>query len=47
MFVPIGRNGGVGQYKGAVVGDFLVKKAKSEKLLAKEMWGDIGMKAPK
>ena len=34
------------QYKGFVLGDFMVRKIKSQDLFAGKMWGNLGLKPP-
>ena len=46
MVVPIGRNGGVGQIKGMIVGDFVTKTMKAKDLFAGQMFGEMGVKVP-
>uniref|UniRef100_H2ZGW3 Ferroptosis suppressor protein 1 n=1 Tax=Ciona savignyi TaxID=51511 RepID=H2ZGW3_CIOSA len=46
MIVPVGRNGGAGQYMGMQLGDLMVKQFKCGDLFAKSTWGDLGMKLP-
>ena len=47
MFVTLGRNGGVGFYKGRLFGDFMVKRLKASNMMADGIWGDLGQKVPK
>ena len=47
MSLPIGRNGGVTNYKGKILGDFMTRTFKSKDLFASMMWGDLGVKPPK
>ena len=46
MVVPLGRNGGVGQYKGMILNDFMVKMFKSKDLFAGKIWGNVGLSPP-
>ncbi|XP_076807000.1 ferroptosis suppressor protein 1-like [Clavelina lepadiformis] len=47
IVVPIGRDGGVAEFKGMIMGNFLVKTMKSKDLFADMMWSDLGLKPPK
>jgi len=47
MVVPLGRNEGVGQYKGMILNDFMVRNLKSKDLFADKMWGNVGLTPPR
>jgi NADH dehydrogenase FAD-containing subunit len=48
MFVPLGRNGGVGELpNGLVVGDFATKKIKSQDLFISRQWKSLKQSAPR
>ena len=48
MFVPLGRNGGVGELpNGIVVGDFATKKIKSQDLFITRTWKSMSQNAPR
>ena len=48
MFVPLGKNGGVGQLpNGMVVGDFATKKLKSQDLFVSRQWKTMKQNIPR
>jgi len=46
MVVPVGRGGGVGIFKGMLLGNFPVRNLKGKDLMAGQMWKDLGLKVP-
>lgn len=46
MLVPLGKNGGVSEFKGFVLGDFATRKIKSEQLFTPKYWKMMKQKMP-